>query len=133
MHARRHWLGRVFRHPRIEQRYAHRFEIRNVAGDDRQAVHHRGRSNQGVALCASIGDMKPRATLRHGRINGKNATLETGQNLIVDPRAEDGPLRHVLACNLERAQLDFEDGEKSLWPEFLQPRQQHCDLPSPVA
>jgi len=53
--------------------------------------------------------VKTRATLRRSGIDGEDATLKARQNLIVYPCAENCALRSVPVCNLERAQLDFED------------------------
>src|SRR6266481_3109568 len=95
----------------IRQRTADKFEVRNIAGDDRQTVNQRRRGDQGIALRTWIGNVKMRATLRRGRIDGEDATLEAGQNLIVYPCAENCASRRVPARNLKRAQLDFEDGD----------------------
>src|ERR1700676_5014269 len=96
--------------PRIEQRNADRLEVCNIAGDDGQAVNQRGRSDQGIAFRTWIGNVKMRATLRHGGIDGEDATLEARQDLIVYPCAENRALRRVPARHLKCAQLDFEDG-----------------------
>jgi hypothetical protein len=80
------------------------------AGDDRQTVNQRRRGDQGIAFGTWIGNVKIRATLRHSGIDGEDASLKARQNLIVYPCAENCALRRVPARNLERAQLDFEDG-----------------------
>jgi len=95
--------------PRIERRDAGTVEVRDIAGDDRQAMNQRGRGDQGIAFRAWIGNVKMRATPRHFCIDGEDATLEAGQDLIVYPRTKNGALRRVPARDLERAELKFED------------------------
>jgi hypothetical protein len=97
--------------PRIEQRNADKLEVCNIAGDDRQTVNQRRRGDQGIAFRTWIGNVKMRATLRHGCIDGEDATLEARHNLIVYPCAENCALRRIPARDLKRAQLDFEDGD----------------------
>jgi hypothetical protein len=95
--------------PRIEQRDAGKFEVCNIASDDRQTVNQRCRGDQGVAFRAWIGNVKTRAAPRHGCIDREDATFEARQNLIVYPCAENSAVRSVPARNLKRAQLDFKD------------------------
>src|SRR5713101_720927 len=101
----------LLRYPRIEQCNADRFEVGNVAGHNRQTVNHRRSSDQGIAFCAPIRNVKARATLRHRGIEGENATFEARQELFVDPGAQDCTLRGVPACDFERAQLYLKDGD----------------------
>jgi hypothetical protein len=61
--------------PRIEQGDIGRLEACHVAGDDREAVDHCGRGDQGIAFRAPIGNMKPRATLRHSGIDREDAAV----------------------------------------------------------
>jgi hypothetical protein len=98
--------------PRIEQRNAERLEVRDIASDDRQTVDQRGRGDQGIAFRAWIGNVKMRAAPRHGGIDCEYAALEARQNLVVYPGAENGALPRVPARSPERAQLDFEDGNR---------------------
>lgn len=49
------------------------FEVRDVAYNDRQAVNHRGRGDQGIAFGPRVGNVKLRATLRHGSVNSQDA------------------------------------------------------------
>jgi hypothetical protein len=55
------------------------------------------RCNQGVAFGAWVRNVKTRAPLRHGRVDNQDTTFEPGENLIIDPGAQDGTLRRVLA------------------------------------
>jgi len=83
--------------PRIEQRDTDRLEVRDVAGDDGQAMHHRCRGDQGTTFGAAVGNVKASATLRHGRINSQDAAVEARQYLIVDPVAQNRALRGACA------------------------------------
>lgn len=62
--------------PRIEQRNAGKREVCNIAGDDRQTMNERHRCDQSVAFRTRIGNVKMRATLRHGCIDGEDATIK---------------------------------------------------------
>ena len=132
--------GRRSGQPRIEQGDTGRLEVGDVARDDRETVHHRRRGDQCIASGAGIWPMirhvKPRATLRHGGVDRENAGFEARQKLIVDPRAQDRPLRRVPSGDQQRAELDLEieiaDG-RSLPPGSCRPRSRHCGLPCPAA
>src|SRR6185503_14128599 len=98
--------------PRIEQGDAGWREVCDVASDDGEPMDHRGGGDQGITFRAPIGDVKLRATLRHGRIDREDTAFEARQNLIVDPRAQDGTLRRVLARAQKRAKLDFQNRDR---------------------
>ena len=95
--------------PRIEQRNACRFEVCDIASDDRETVNYRCCRDQGIAFCARVGNMKTRATLRHGSIDRQDTAFEARQNLFIDPSAQDGAVCRVLSCAQKRAELDFQN------------------------
>ena len=100
------------RSPRIEQGDAGGLEICDVAGDDRETVDHCGRGDQGIAFRAPIGNMKPRATLRHCSIDREDAAFKAKQNLIIDPGAQDGTLRRILSRTQNCTKLDFQNRDR---------------------
>jgi hypothetical protein len=70
-------------------------------------MNQRRRGDQGIAFRAWVGNVKMRATLRDGCIDGEDATLEARQNQTVYPCAENCALRGVPARDLKRAQLNL--------------------------
>src|SRR5262245_19407952 len=89
-------FANLLRYPRIEQCNANSFKVGNVAGHNRETVNHRRSSDQSIAFRARIRNVKTRATLRHGCIDGQNATRKARQDLFLDPGAEHCALRRVL-------------------------------------
>jgi len=125
----------LLRQPRVDKRNARRFEIRDVARHDGQAMNPRSRSDQRVAFGPLVRHVKACTSLRHDCIDRKHAPLKPTGNLMVDPGAQAGALRAVLPRNQQCAKLDFENrdrGEEEARRWARSPRRQRCGRPCPV-
>lgn len=70
------------------------WKIDDVARHDTHAVDQRRSRDQGAALGAGAGYMKPGAALRDGGVHGEDAAREGRHDLAVDPGAK----HRTLAC-----------------------------------
>jgi len=97
--------------PRIEDLNASRLEVGGVARHDCHAMHKRGSGNKGVAFGARVWHMQLGATLRDGGINRKYAPFKSGQYLVVNPRAQNQPLRLVFSLYRQCAEFKLQHGD----------------------
>lgn len=75
-------------------------------------MNQRRRGDKRVAFCPGVGNMKPRASLRHSYVNRQHTTFEAGKHLMVDPCAQQCTLRGVLARNQQRAKFDLQNRDR---------------------
>ena len=117
--------------PRVHQRDACGFEVRDIASDDRHAMNQCGRGDQGVAFGARVGNVKLCTPLHHGRIDRQDTAFEPSENLMIDPSTQDSTLRRVLARDQQRPKFDFENrdgGDKEARRgDRVPPGRRRCD------
>ena len=69
------------------------------------------RGDQRIALGARVGHMQTRAALCDSRIDGKNSTVELGQNERIEPCAQHCALSRIFAFDLQNTDFQFKDGD----------------------
>lgn len=88
-----------------------RLGIGHVACDHGHVMCQFRCRDEGVALSAPVGQVQPGTALRNSGIDGQRVHGEFGQDVLIQPRLQEGTLRSILACHRQDARLQFHDGD----------------------
>ena len=97
--------------PGVQQGNPHRREVRIVTRCDGQAMDKGGGGDYRIAVGPRVGDVQARTLAGDGGVDGENAALKGGKNMVVDPAPEDISLRLVPSGDKADTDLDFQDGD----------------------
>jgi hypothetical protein len=88
---------------------AHRLEVSRVPRYHDDTMDERRCGDESIPLRAWIRHVKRRCAPRYLDVDRKDAGLEWGDHIMVEPSSENAPLRSITPLDLERALLEFHD------------------------
>lgn len=97
--------------PWIERRHTGWRKVSDIARDNCHSVDQRCRGDQPVTNGTWIGHVKSCAALCHCGIDDQDATREGRQDVAIQPRPEDRPLRWIAAFSQQYTNLQFLDSD----------------------